>query len=66
MIETVNDPRFVRVHRSVVVNGDAVSHIEHAGKGLYVLVLRDGSRVESSYHYRGEVMQLIEGGQEAH
>jgi two-component system, LytTR family, response regulator len=61
MIETVNDPRFVRVHRSTVVNGDAISHIEHAGKGLYVLVLRDGSRVESSYHYRNEVMQLIEG-----
>lgn len=62
MVETVSDPRFVRVHRSAVVNGDAVSHIEQAGKGLYVLVLRDGSRVESSYHYRSGVMQLIESG----
>jgi two-component system LytT family response regulator len=62
MIDTVNDPRFVRVHRSAVVNGEAVSQIEHAGKGLYVLVLRDGSRVESSYHYRNGVIQLIDGG----
>ena len=62
MMETVNDPRFVRVHRSAVVNGDAVSQIEQAGKGLYVLVLRDGSRVESSYHYRHGVTQLTESG----
>jgi len=62
MMETVRDPRFVRVHRSWVVNRDAVSHIEQAGKGLYVLVLRDGSRVESSYYYREGVMQLIGRG----
>jgi two-component system LytT family response regulator len=60
MLETVNDPRFVRVHRSSVVNRDAVLHIESAGKGLYILVLRDGSRVESSYYYRPGVMQLID------
>jgi two-component system LytT family response regulator len=62
MMETVNDPRFVRVHRSSVANRDAVSHIESAGKGLYILVLRDGSRVESSYHFRSGVMQLIKNG----
>ena len=62
MMETLSDSRFVRVHRSSVVNSDAVSHIEQAGKGLYVLVLRDGSRVESSYHYRSGVMQLMERG----
>ena len=62
MMETVRDPRFIRVHRSWVVNRDAVSHIEQAGKGLYVLVLRDGSRVESSYYYREGVMQLIGRG----
>ena len=62
MMEMIDDGRFVRVHRSCVVNRDAVSHIEPAGKGLYVLVLRDGSRVESSYHYRDGVMALIGGG----
>ncbi len=61
MIAKLDDARFVRVHRSVVVNGDAVSRIEHAGKGVYVLALRDGSTVESSYHYRQDVMRLAEG-----
>jgi two-component system, LytTR family, response regulator len=60
MTDRLGDPRFVRVHRSAVVNSDAVSHIEQIGKGLYVLVLRNGSRVESSYHYRNGVMQLLE------
>jgi two-component system LytT family response regulator len=60
MLEKLDDSRFFRVHRSVVVNRDAVSRIEHAGKGLYVLALRDGSKVESSYHYRHEVMRLAE------
>jgi two-component system LytT family response regulator len=62
MVQAVSDPRFVRVHRSSIVNSDAVSRIEPAGKGLYVLVLRDGSRVESSYHYRQGVMRLIGRG----
>jgi two-component system LytT family response regulator len=62
MVETISDPRFVRVHRSSVVNSDAVSQIEQAGKGLYVLILRDGSRVESSYHYRDGVTHLIGRG----
>lgn len=60
MIEKLDDSRFVRVHRSIVVNRDAVSRIEHAGKGTYVLALRDGSKVESSYHYRHEVMRLTD------
>jgi two-component system LytT family response regulator len=61
MIEKLDDSRFVRVHRSIVVNRDAVSRIEHAGKGTYLLALRDGSKVESSYHYRHEVMRLADG-----
>jgi len=60
MTARLDDPRFVRVHRSSVVNSDAVSHIEQIGKGLYVLVLRDGSRVESSYHFRDGVVGLME------
>jgi two-component system LytT family response regulator len=60
MIARLDDSRFARIHKSVVVNADAVSHIKHAGKGLYVLAMRDGSRVESSYHYRHEVMRLAE------
>jgi len=55
----IDDARFLRVHRSAIVNSDAVVHIETAGKGLYVLGLRDGSKVDTSYHYRSAVTALL-------
>jgi two-component system LytT family response regulator len=58
-MEALNDPRFLRVHRSSVVNTDAIAEIETAGRGLYVLSLRDGSKVETSYHYRSAVAELM-------
>jgi two-component system LytT family response regulator len=54
-----NTPLFIRVHRSVAVNRRAVTGIEPFGKGTYVLVLRDGSRVMSSYSYRENVLALM-------
>jgi two-component system LytT family response regulator len=55
----IGDARFLRVHRSAIVNSDAIVQIETAGKGLYVLGLRDGSKVDTSYHYRSAVMDLL-------
>jgi two-component system LytT family response regulator len=60
--ELLNDPRFLRVHRSAVVNADAVVEVESAGRGMYVLSLRGGGRVETSYHYRSAVSALIGAG----
>jgi two-component system, LytTR family, response regulator len=51
--------RFVRVHRSAIVNVDAVRAVETIAKGDYYLVLRDGSRVRSGRSYRGDVQALI-------
>jgi two-component system LytT family response regulator len=56
----VDDRRFLRVHRSALVNSDAIVQIGHLGKGRYVLGLRDGSKVETSYHYRQAVAHLLE------
>jgi two-component system, LytTR family, response regulator len=50
---------FLRVHRSIAVNRSAVRSIETFGKGTYVLTLRDGSRVLSSYSYRENVAALV-------
>ncbi|MFL5493037.1 MAG: LytR/AlgR family response regulator transcription factor [Gemmatimonadales bacterium] len=55
----IGDPRFMRVHRSAIVNRDAIVQIETAGKSLYVLGLRGGGRVETSYHYRSAVVDLL-------
>jgi two-component system LytT family response regulator len=50
---------FARIHRSIAVNRAAVQAIETFGKGTYVLTLRDGNRVLSSYSYRENVAALI-------
>jgi two-component system, LytTR family, response regulator len=50
---------FIRIHRSIAVNRNAVRAIETFGKGTYVLTLRDGSRVLSSYSYRENVAALV-------
>jgi two-component system LytT family response regulator len=50
---------FARIHRSIAVNRHAVRSIETFGKGTYVLTLRDGSRVLSSYSYRENVAALV-------
>jgi two-component system, LytTR family, response regulator len=49
----------LRIHRSIAVNRTAVRTIETFGKGTYVLTLRDGTRVLSSYHYRENVAALV-------
>jgi two-component system, LytTR family, response regulator len=50
---------FTRIHRSIAVNRTAVRAIETFGKGTYVLTLRDGGRVLSSYFYRDNVAALV-------
>jgi two-component system, LytTR family, response regulator len=50
---------FLRIHRSIAVNRTAVRTIETFGKATYVLTLRDGTRVLSSYHYRENVAALV-------
>jgi two-component system, LytTR family, response regulator len=50
---------FTRIHRSIAVNRTAVRAIETFGKGTYVLTLRDGSRVLSSYSHRENVAALV-------
>jgi len=47
------DPRrFIRVHRSTVVNIDSVLHLEPASHGEFDLVLRSGHRVHVSRTFR--------------
>ena len=53
-IEPRMDPaRFVRVHRSYMVNLDCIAEIEPLDTGDARLLLRDGSTVPCSRRYRG-------------
>ncbi len=54
------DPRrFVRVHRSAVVNLDRVRRLEPWFHGEFEVVLEDGTRLRSSRTYSGRLRELI-------
>jgi two-component system LytT family response regulator len=46
------DARFLRVHRSYVVNADHIREIQPWSHGDHIVVMRDGARVRLSRRYR--------------
>ncbi|MEO8348839.1 MAG: LytTR family DNA-binding domain-containing protein [Acidobacteriota bacterium] len=57
------DPnRFVRIHRSYLLNVDRLARLELYSKGSYVAILADGSRVPVSREGHARLNALIEGG----
>jgi two-component system LytT family response regulator len=55
------DPsRFLRVHRSAIVNRAHIREMQPWFKGDYVLIMRSGARIVSGRTYRAEVRRLIE------
>jgi two-component system LytT family response regulator len=59
-MESRLDPdRFVRVHRSAIVNVDRVKELLPAFHGEYTIVLRDGTRVSSSRGYSDQLHTLL-------
>lgn len=51
--------RFVRVHRSVIVNIDRIERLEPSGHGEYRLTLRDGTSVTSSRGHNRALRALL-------
>jgi two-component system, LytTR family, response regulator len=50
--EMLDDRRFVRIHRSAIVNIDVVAELRQDAHGDYVAVLRDQTEVRVGRHYR--------------
>ncbi len=50
---------FVRIRRSAMVRASAVRYCEPMGKGSYVVVLHDGTRLTSSRYYRNQLAALV-------
>jgi two-component system LytT family response regulator len=54
------DPaRFLRVHRSVIVNVERIARLQAHAHGEYVIVLRDGTRLSSSRAYNNQIRSLL-------
>jgi two-component system, LytTR family, response regulator len=54
------DPtRFIRVHRSVIVNIDSIVRLEPASHGEFAVILKDGSHTRVSRTYRAALEQRL-------
>ena len=51
--------RFLRIHRSLIVNVERVREVQPWFKGDYVLILHDGTKLRSGRTYRDAVQTLI-------
>ena len=61
-LETRLDPsRFVRVHRSVVVNSNRIVAAYSMPGGVYELELRGGTRIKTGRQYRDSIRKLLGG-----
>jgi len=59
IVARLPESQFVRVHRSTVVNIDAIQTIQPLFKGDYAIVLKTGATVRSGRTYRTSVQALI-------
>jgi two-component system LytT family response regulator len=51
--------RFLRIHRSRLVNADRIKELHPLFHGEYELVLSDGTHLTSSRHYRDVLQRLL-------
>jgi two-component system LytT family response regulator len=51
--------RFVRVHRSVIVNLDYIQRLDPREHGEYLITMRDGARIQSSRTYNEQLRTLL-------
>jgi two-component system, LytTR family, response regulator len=61
LAEQLDPERFLRIHRSTIVNLDRVREIQPMFKGTYVVILSDGTQLTSTRGYRDGLRLLLEG-----
>jgi two-component system LytT family response regulator len=63
-LATKLDPdKFVRIHRSTIVNADRVKELQPLFSGDYVVILRDGTQLNLSRAYREKSLKLFGGAE---
>ncbi len=56
----LNPRKFIRIHRSTIVNIERIKDIRPLFKGEYVITLTSGKRLKSSRGYRHELQPLLD------
>ena len=59
LAERLDPMRFIRVHRSVIVNIDSILELHAISHGEFELVLKDGHRSRVSRTYRGQLEKRL-------
>src|SRR4051794_39841805 len=55
----LNAERFVRIHRSAIVNLDQIGHLEPGAGGDYLLTLRAGKQLKASRRHVGQLLKSL-------
>jgi two-component system, LytTR family, response regulator len=55
----LDSARFLRIHRSIIVNADRIHEVEAFFRGKYILFLRNGTQLESGRAYRSVIQRLL-------
>jgi len=59
-LETQLDPsRFIRIHRSTIVNADRLKKLSPSFEGEYAVVLSDGTKLRLSRGYHDRIRALM-------
>jgi two-component system LytT family response regulator len=59
VIERLDPNRFVRIHRSTIVNADRIDRLEPVARGDWTIVLRDATELTMSRTYRRDVLARL-------
>jgi two-component system LytT family response regulator len=59
MVEKLDPMRFVRVHRSTIINVESIIELEPISHGEFEVLLKDGSRPRVSRSYRAELEKRL-------
>lgn len=57
----INPRKFLRIHRSVIVNLDFVRELQPMFRGEYKVLMRDGTELKLSHNYRDNLRQNLGG-----
>lgn len=59
--ESLDDERFLRVHRSTIVNVSRIRELQPTFGGDHVILLHSGARLQLSRRYRSALERLLDG-----